>query len=370
MKKIIIAALFVGLPLICFSQVDRKIIFPDVPGYKTVKTDLHIHTVFSDGNVWPVIRIEEAIRDNLDLVSMTEHIEYQPHRQDIPHPDRNRSYEIASDFAKSRNILVVSGSEITRSMPPGHNNAVYLTDSNQLLGKDSLEVFQEANSQGAFVFWNHPNWTAQRKDGVARLTEFHEKLIADKLLHGIEVVNELTYSDEALQIALDNNLTIMGTSDIHGLVDWLFEIPQGGHRPLTLVFAKNRTTEDVKEGLFSGRTVVYFRDYLIGREENLIPLLNSSLTVSSANYGGDTQVLRVTLKNNSSAPIMLRNKTEYTFHNSSDVVTIGPLASEEIEVKTLARKESIALEFEVLNGITAPNTHPSIEIVVTPETDN
>jgi len=32
-------------------------------------------------------------------------------------------------------------------------------------------------------------------------------------------------------------LTIIGTSDIHGLIDWQYNVPQGGHRPITLVFA-------------------------------------------------------------------------------------------------------------------------------------
>ena len=50
-------------------------------------------------------------------------------------------------------------------------------------------------------------------------------LLEKKLLHGIEVVNELYYSEEALRLALENDLTIMGTSDIHGLVDWLFKVP-------------------------------------------------------------------------------------------------------------------------------------------------
>ena len=41
----------------------RKIEFPDIPGYKTLKTDFHQHTALSDGNVWPPIRVEEAVRD-------------------------------------------------------------------------------------------------------------------------------------------------------------------------------------------------------------------------------------------------------------------------------------------------------------------
>ncbi|GIR30125.1 MAG: hypothetical protein CM15mP44_4080 [Candidatus Neomarinimicrobiota bacterium] len=79
---------------------NRKIEFPDLPGYKTLVCDLHMHSVFSDGSVWPDIRVQEAIRDGLDVIATTEHIEYQPWKDDIPHPDRNRSYEYHSNFAK------------------------------------------------------------------------------------------------------------------------------------------------------------------------------------------------------------------------------------------------------------------------------
>lgn len=65
--------------------------YPNIEGYQTLKTDLHIHTVFSDGKVWPNIRVQEALRENLDAISLTEHLEYQPHLDDIPHPNRNRS---------------------------------------------------------------------------------------------------------------------------------------------------------------------------------------------------------------------------------------------------------------------------------------
>ena len=30
---------------------DRKIEFPDIPGYKTLKCDFHLHSVFSDGHI-------------------------------------------------------------------------------------------------------------------------------------------------------------------------------------------------------------------------------------------------------------------------------------------------------------------------------
>ncbi|UWX55676.1 hypothetical protein NYZ99_04295 [Maribacter litopenaei] len=130
----------------------RPLTFPDIPGYKSIKTDLHMHTVFSDGNVWPNIRVQEALRDNLDVISLTEHLEYQPHSQDIPHPDRNRSYEIALKEAADYDLLIVHGSEITRSAPMGHNNAVFIDDANPILQEKAADAFTEAKKQGAFVF--------------------------------------------------------------------------------------------------------------------------------------------------------------------------------------------------------------------------
>jgi hypothetical protein len=79
-------------------------------------------------------------------------------------------------------------------MPPGHNNAIFLSDPNKLLVDDSIQVFREAKKQGAFTFWNHPNWTPQRKDGMATLTDVHRLLIREKLLDGIEVANDQTFS--------------------------------------------------------------------------------------------------------------------------------------------------------------------------------
>ena len=210
MRVTLLVLLLIGLQQFSNAQehshkLERSLKFPDVPGYKTLKCDFHQHTVFSDGSVWPDIRVMEALVDGLDAISLTEHLEYQPHKNDIPHPNRNRSYELAVKEAKNHNLIIVNGAEITRKMPPGHNNAIFISDANTLLVKDSVEVFHMAKQQGAFTFWNHPNWINQRKDGVASLTDMHRYLIQEKLLDGIEVVNQETYSDEALQIALDNN---------------------------------------------------------------------------------------------------------------------------------------------------------------------
>jgi hypothetical protein len=365
MKKALF--LFLLFPVAAFGQdhshsLGRKLTFPDAPGYKTLKVDLHIHTVFSDGSVWPDIRVQEALLDGMDAISLTEHLEYQPHKSDIPHPDRNRSSDIALEEAKDHNLLIIKGSEITRRMPPGHSNAVFISDPNKLLIKDSVAVFREAKNQGAFTFWNHPNWTAQRKDGVATLTDMHRNLIRDGLLHGIEVVNDITYSDEALKIALDNNLTIMGTSDIHGLVDWQFDILGGGQRPVTLVFARERSQESIKEGLMARRTVVAYKNTLIGKSDNLLPLLQESLVIAKAVYADRSDVLTVEIENKTSTEMTLQNAGDFNLHDRTDLVRIKALGKATIEVKTLKRLESVELKFRVLNAVDAPKSHPTVTL--------
>ena len=111
------------------SGLSREIEFPDIKGYKTLVCDLHMHSVFSDGSVWPDIRVKEAEKDGLDVIAVTEHIEYQPWKEDIPNPDRNRSFDYHKHFARNSDVLVINGSEITRDMPPGHANACLLYTS-------------------------------------------------------------------------------------------------------------------------------------------------------------------------------------------------------------------------------------------------
>lgn len=340
---------------------NRAIEFPDIPGYRTLKCDLHMHTVLSDGSVWPNIRIQEALRDGLDAISITDHLEYQPHRDDIPHPDRNRSYQLARKAAEGEELIIINGSEITRSMPPGHANAIFLKDANKLNQDDVMEVFREAKRQGAFVFWNHPHWTAQQKNGVATLTEMHLELLSEGLLHGIEVVNEKTYSDEALEIAHEHNLTLIGNSDIHGLIDWKFDVPEGGHRPVTLIFAKEKSEESLKEALEQGRTAVWFDNTLVGDAEFLVPLVEGSLEVSRRE---EAMVETIMIENHSDADYIFENLSEYNLHNQASVFVIKSHETTKIQVKTLEILSSFNLQFRVLNAITSPGKHPEISILV------
>ena len=342
----------------------RAIEFPDVGGYRTLAVDLHTHSVFSDGSVWPVIRVQESDRDGLALLAVTEHLEHQPRAADVPNPDRNRSFAVAAEYAgaDAPEVIVVNGAEISREMPPGHVNAVFVSDANALLKADVMEVFEEANRQNAFVFWNHPNWIFHRPDGVARLTDMHRRLIANGLLHGIEVANEHTYSAEALQIALDFDLAILGVSDVHGLVDWDYDVHGGGHRTATLVLAEERTAESIREALHANRTAAWKDNELIGREDVVVPLLEASLKIANVRYR-EGSVLTVTLSNRSDASFDLLSVGPQRFYDHGATIHVPPHGTVELSV-TGENPSDFELSFAVLNAIVAPETHPTLRLAV------
>ena len=384
------------------SGQDRSIEFPDTENYLTITSDLHTHSVFSDGHVWPNIRVAEAMKDKLDAIAITEHLEYQPHIRYIPNKNRNIAFLEAKKAAEESDLIVIAGSEITREMPPGHLNAVFIKDANTLFNIDEsllpearrrmseavnvedlsdeelevadqyalgnlyspFEALEEAKRQGAFIFWNHPMWGSQANDGISRLTEMHKQMIAKDLIHGIEVVNTNEYSEEALQIALDNNLAIIGTSDVHELIEWDYDSSKNEHRPVTLILSEERNQNSIKEALLDRRTIVFYKNKLIGKEENLVPLLNSILGFKSLGYRGDTSILRVEISNNSSSDMTLKNLSAYNFSRSDDYIFIPKNDTKTIMVKTLEAIKAVELKFEILNAITAPKKHAIIEATI------
>jgi hypothetical protein len=165
----------------------QPLAIPDIDGYKTLQCDFHIHSIFSDGTVWPTVRVDEAVREGLDAISLTEHLSPSPHR-DYLVPGHNHSYDIAAPYAADRNVTLIKGSEITFPMAPGHANALFLTDSDKVADGDWRKEYAEAKRQGAFIFWNHPSWERQQPHETRWWPE-HTELFESGMLHGIEVVN-------------------------------------------------------------------------------------------------------------------------------------------------------------------------------------
>ncbi len=362
------------------SDPERLIRFPDIEGYRTLVVDLHTHSAFSDGHVWPRIRVGEALRDGLDALAITEHLEWQPHRMDIPHPDHNRAYETALEAAEGHDILIIPGAEITREAPAGHMNAVFISDANQLLNLSEPPkseapadfyiaanewppeaAVQAANDQDAFVFWNHAWWSRTNPSTIATMTDFHRGLIEAQQLHGIEIVNGHYYAEEAFQMALDYGLTPLGVSDVHNLIDWDYRPASGGHRPVTLVFARERTPEALREALFDGRTVVWFKNLLLGRETHVLNLLRAALDIKDARYRPGSLVVEMTMTNNSDATMRMRNLSSFTFAKHGDYFEIPAHGAIRMTARVGKLVEELLVEAEVTNTLIAPKTHPRMQ---------
>lgn len=333
--------------------------FPDLPGYVTLRCDFHMHTVFSDGTVWPTVRVEEAWREGLDAIAITEHIEVQPHRADVA-TNHNRAFALAAEAGRALGLLVIQGAEITRKMPPGHFNVLFLTNASALVTSEWRHALQAAYAQGAFIFWNHPGWEEQLTNGRVRWYAEHTALWKTGLLHGIEVVNGRSYYPAAHRWALQRRLTLLGTSDIHGPIGMDYLIHQGDHRPLTLVFARERSVPAIKEALIDRRTVVYAGDRLLGEEWFLKPLFERAVRVLKS---------QVTLRGTRTALVQVQNDcaVDFVLERAQDIPDLtvpkqltlagGRIVLLELKVrgKPQPGTRRVHLPFRVTNLLMAPN---------------
>ena len=353
MKKIISLFLAVCLALPLFAQ-GNKIVIPDLKGYVTLKCDFHMHTVFSDGTVWPTVRIDEAYREGLDAISITEHLEGRRYLQDfeklsnLPIRDISHhiSYELALPSAKERDIILIRGSEITRAMPPGHSNAIFITNSDALANKpDYMDSFRAAKAQNAFFFWNHPGWLAQQPDTTLWWAE-HTQLVEQDMMHGIEVVNG-DYYPEAHRWCMEKKLTMIGNSDVHGPMQ-IFA--PGQHRTMTLVFAKERTAEAIHEALTDRRTAIYHNGFIIGEEKYLKELFENAVEINVE-------------KTDNTAQITLTNKSDLTFHlkSAGHDARLVYFRNTHLEPVTIAPQGVYTISVRLNNGITGGDVNFSIE---------
>lgn len=332
----------------------REILIPDLPGFKTLKCDFHMHTVFSDGLVWPTIRVQEAYYEGLDAIAITEHIEYRPFRNYVK-GDHNSAYQIALPEAKKLDMLLVKSGEISRSMPPGHLNALFLSDANLLETDEYMDAIEEANRQGAFLFWAHPGWDAQQPDSTM-WWDVHEDLYQRGWLHGIEVYNWDEWYPIAFDWCDDKNLTYIGSSDIHIVASHRFNLDRY-FRPMSLVFAEERTIESLRDALFARRSVAFFLNQLAGPEYLLRQLFDLSVEM-----GTPFQT------ENNTTSFSLRNPTDLTFimenphpeHNAPEKIVLRPRSS--VIISYSNSEESIVLPYRVTNFHIRSNKNLEIKL--------
>lgn len=342
---------------------------PDLPGFRTLKGDFHLHTVFSDGNVWPTVHVQDAWRDGLDVIALTEHAEYQPHAADV-NVDLRRSYTIAKPLADQLDLILVSGIEITKPdpwkaplvLPEGsaHFNALFVTDPDALRTPDLLVALRRAKAQGAFTFWNHPRFRVARARWFAPVAGAFD----EGLFQGMELVNGPDFYDEAYPWIAERQLTILANTDAHDPVP---AREAAGRRPITLLFARTADAEGVRDALVSRRTAAWRGDEVWGAEEHLRGLWTGAIIVETPRIVRTASVApSMRVRNTSAIPMRLaiRKAPEW-------LRLAGPLelAAESVTfvrpsvtVAAPAGEHQIELEVEVLNLHTSPGQNLAVTI--------
>lgn len=341
-------------------QFRENLMIPNANGYKVLKCDFHMHTVFSDGQVWPTIRNQEVWDEGLDAYAITDHIEYNRYKEDV-RIDHNRGYELLKDVADKQNLILVKGSEITRLTPPGHFNAIFIDDASGFIAERTTneldrDAVMKAVEQDAFIFWNHPGWKPNI-EGSYEWLDFIEDLYTHEALHGIEVVNGFGIHLKALDWCIDKGLAVMGSSDIHNLVEHEYDLDNRHvHRTMTLVLAKERNPQSLREALDAGRTVAWASKYLLGKEEHVRSLFEAAVAFAPSHYtevksnGKATHYHQITNKSD------LYFELELTEGSGTRRIVLHPRSSQLISTPS----DTGSLTYEVVTTYIRSDQHLSV----------
>lgn len=277
-------------------------------GYKWYSGVPHCHTVASDGALTLHQVIEKAKKNKLDFLMITDH---NVNCQKFPYVE---------------DLTLIYGAELTKH--GGHCNMWGVKDVIDKADYDTCETYEdflrikdEAKRRGATICMNHPHckqcpwrWEMKAED-----------------VDVLEVWNAPTHFDNLEctqwwhdQMRNGHKLPIVGGSDYHedyvvtNLLAW----------PVTYVYAKSNTPEDIIDAIVKGRTTISFAP-----GETFI-----NMTCGDAVLG-DT----VKLKENTSVTIdikkLRKNHQLIVFDNDGECFTYTAKKTEDYSVTLPVKKE-------------------------------
>ena len=309
-----------------------EIILPQVNGYTCYKADLHTHTMFSDGDLTPRQRIREAWMDGLDIVALTDHLEYRRQEQEMlnalapynadgkPYTYRPANIELvksnhttgvkcnydavydeAKAFVKrsAMPIMLVKGTELSREpLQLGHFCALFVKDISSIYDRDIKQALRNVHAQGGLVIHNHPAYRRTTSDKSKMQAELYD----EGLIDGVEIVNDLTFYPKIIRRAVEENLIMLGASDIHRPTTEVYG-SRGVLRTMTFIMAKECTEKAIREALEKRRTIAYSGGDLMGEEKLLSDFFNAAVDCRLALYNEHESTGYYHLTNNSSIPM-------------------------------------------------------------------
>ena len=303
---------------------------PQIDGYTPYKADLHTHTIFSDGHLSMEARVKEAWADGLDVMAVTEHLEWRPLEKNfvkyfagyMPKGTKAQAYgfvsknrpadkssikvdfnipvQIAIKEAKMYDITIIPGIEITRKEGLySHFNALFTKDNNEIYAFETIQSLRNAKAQGAFIMHNHPGW----KHPDMKPTKFEKEVYKEGLLDGIEVINSSEFYPKAIDRANKYNLCMTASTDIHYPTSEAYS-GTGSRRNMTIIYAKDKSLASLREAMEAHRTLCYSHGTLAGGEELLRKFFMASVTAHKT--APDTKGKKyVVIKNTSSVDWLL-----------------------------------------------------------------
>lgn len=337
-----------------------EIDLPVIDGYTPYKADLHTHTIFSDGHLSMEARVREAWADGLDVMAVTEHLEYRPHEKNLVkylkgytkkgaeaknynfvsenrpasaadvNVDLNYPVEVACKEAEKYELTIIPGIEITRKEDEySHFNALFTSDNNAVYAPETIESIRNAKKQGALVMHNHPGWT--HKD--MQITKFEKEVYKAGLLDGIEIMNGGEFYPQALTRASKYNLFVSANTDVHYASSDDYD-KRDTERNMTIIYAKDKSLKSLREAIDARRTLAYSYGTIAGDEELVRKFFEASVSARKTfvDYKGRAQVI---ITNTSSVEwllcregqkmMVLKGNSSIIFRTSSsksDVVTV------------------------------------------------
>lgn len=271
----------------------REFTFPDAGGFRVIKGEFHIHTLYSDGQVTPETRVIEAWRDGLDVLAITDHAEYI----DFVLPEHDaRSFGRAEPTARRLGLTLVRGAEVStigqvRRPPVDSDFIVNFLKDEQALSVPFPDAMRAAREQGALNTWAHPG----AYGGGDVLADEVRAFLDSGWLHGIEIYNTQVAMGrqdrgqrqvrgvwmwpQVLDWCLQYNLNVFAVSDAHWPVDLSVDARQGLHRPMTLLLARSSSPADVREALEQRRTIACFHGMLWGPRDPVEAVIRAALKV-------------------------------------------------------------------------------------------
>ena len=129
---------------------------------------------------------------------------------------------------------------------------------------------------------------------------------------------------------------------------------------MTLVLVKERTLEGLKEALQHGRTIVWYKEQLIGRKEWLEPLFTKSVQVSPSNFRSGNNAW-VEIRNVCNADIRL----ERTGGLGPEKLVLPAKATTLVKIGIGGTTGPVELKYTATNFVTEPESGLPIVLKIT-----